>query len=92
MLKAEDVAESRHGHLVAVEYVRTDPVKGQVWRMRCDCGIIVERDIGQIRYQAKQGKTPACAGCANKRRGANCNAADLRRGKERAKRNRDFFA
>ncbi len=56
--KPVDYTDVRIGKLVGIE-----PVTKRRWKMRCDCGAVVERDPYAVAYNAKKRvKTPSC-GC-----------------------------
>ncbi len=50
--------------LTAIRLLRMEYKRGQIWSMRCACGLLVERRLNKVKDSVRQGFTPQCETCA----------------------------
>lgn len=70
-----DVTGEKYGRLTAIKYVMSGRNRRSIWLFRCDCGNLVEKDLGDVR----SGNTLSC-GCIHREQLAERNRKNVKHG------------
>jgi hypothetical protein len=63
MAKVLDLTGQRFGPLVAIRPLRRHSRRGVIWELKCDCGNVVIRPAGMLRYQHSTRPQSYCEKC-----------------------------